>query len=244
MINEFSYNNFRNIIKNAKAAGYKFSRFDDYLKAPDAGKTFFMRHDVDISCIAAYELGKIAHEEGAVSHLFFQLNADTYNIFSPKNIEIIRNLKEMGHVVGLHIDEGLTDYSEETISKTISWFSECITPIDNIISFHRPSEDVVGKNYGKFINAYDERIFNQDWYLSDSRRSLEFAPRLKEFITQGKPLIQLLLHPAWWSETGDAKELWQHLAKRRHSELECYMVNNFRKVFEGIIDYEDSSFRV
>jgi len=118
------------------------------------------------------------------------------------------------------------------------------TPVDEVVSFHRPSAAVLGKSYGSFINAYDPRLFSPDAYLSDSRRSLAFLPTLAEWLSAGRPRIQLLLHPEWWTGINNDLAIWTELRARRQYELEQYLTINCRKVFGHVVAAKSRDFRV
>jgi len=229
---EFGHEGFREIIRRARDEGYAFLRFD---QAATGARTIYLRHDVDISPRMALRLGEIAAAEGISSNLFFQLNSETYTMLSPATLGIMRCLREMHHCVGLHIDEGLIGAGEDAVAQTIEWFRACCGPIDQVVSFHRPDERVLGKVYGKFVNAYAPPFFGEDRYLSDSRRSLDFWPKFTGWLAEGRSPIQLLLHPEWWHPVGSAAEFADELRRRRVWELERYMATHFRRVFENIL---------
>jgi len=238
---DFGAKLFGEIIAAAKSAGYAFARLDH---APAGGKVVFLRHDVDISARNALVLGRLAQEQGVASNFFFQLNAETYSIFSDEVIEIMRTLRAAGHCVGLHIDEMRFGTDEGVIRRTIDWFSSCVVTVDHVMSFHRPSKAVLGRAYASFINAYDPRFFSTDAYLSDSRRSLAFLPTLAQWLGSGRPRIQLLLHPEWWTGINDDRAIWDELRARRQHELAQYLMINCRKVFGHVIAAETRDFRV
>jgi hypothetical protein len=238
---EFGASLFREILSAGKAAGYAFARFD---RVPADGKVLFLRHDVDISARNALVLGHLAEEQGVQSNFFFQLNAETYSIFSDEVIGIMQTLRAAGHCVGLHVDEKRFGDDEGLIRRTIDWFSSCVLAVDDVMSFHRPSPTVLGKPYTTFINAYDPRFFDADTYLSDSRRSLAFLPTLAQWLEAGRPRIQLLLHPEWWTGINDDHAIWSELRDRRQFELEQYLMINCRKVFGHVISAEARDFRV
>jgi len=192
----------------------------------------------------ALELGRIAADLGVSSNFFFQLNSEAYSFFVPDTLDIISALREMKHCVGLHIDERLIGTEESKITATLDWVNNCVTPIDRVVSFHRPSPAVLGKQYGGFVNAYDPGFFDADHYLSDSRRSIAFHPVLMSWLAEGRKNIQLLLHPEWWREVDSVEEFWTLLADRRHGQLRRYMIANFAKVFSSVLDNEDRPARV
>ncbi len=238
---DFSPGLFSEIVAKARAAGYAFARFD---RVPAADKIFFLRHDVDISPCNMRLLGRLAQEQGVASNVFFQLNAETYNIFSDEVLDIMRALRTAGHCVGLHIDEVRFGADENVIRRTIDWFASCVAPVDDVVSFHRPSPAVLARSYTSFINAYDPRFFSPDAYLSDSRRSLGFLPALADRLNAGPARIQLLLHPEWWTGINDDLGIWTELRARRQYELEQYLTTNCRKVFGHVVAAENRNFRV
>jgi hypothetical protein len=233
----FSFDAFRTLLESVKAAGYIFRRFDAAGPLPD--QAFFLRHDVDISPRCALTLGQIEHEEGVVANFFFQLNADTYNIFDGRTLDIMRRLRTLGHCIGLHIDENLLSDDEEVIAQTIEWFDRCITPIDRVISFHRPTPVVLGRGFASFVNTYSASFFSADRYLSDSRRDLGFWPLLEGWLRARRHPIQLLLHPVWWYPHATPELLWQDLKARREAELKRYMLTTCRQVFAGVIEADE-----
>jgi len=236
----FSYENFRQILADVNSRGYQFCRFD--CRPRDDQRQFYLRHDVDISPSCALRLGRIAAEMGIRSNFFFQLNADTYNAFSESCLEIITELRSVGHCVGLHLDEHFIGSDEEKVRHTLRWFSECCVPVDGAVSFHRPSEAVLGRDFDAFASGYGSRVWGEDRYLSDSRRSWEFRGRLDEWLAVGRSPIQLLLHPEWWHPHQTAVAVWEDLRARRENELAKYMVSNFEKVFAAVITLEERVF--
>lgn len=238
----FSLELFDRICGAVVAAGYQGRRFDEDRPADEL--TFYMRHDVDISPRNALALGGIAARHGIRSNLFFQLNAETYLIFCNDVRDIMAQLRAMGHLVGLHIDQPLLGDEEDRVLRTIDWFNDVVAPIDRAISFHRPTPEVVGRSYAKFINAYDPQFFIPDTYVSDSRRSLAFLDRLGPLLAAGEPVVQLLLHPEWWTAADDVATIWQSLSARRQYELRRYVGANFTKVFSDVEAIEDRDFGI
>ena len=233
----FGEDSFCNILDTVLDGGYRFLRFDESMDAIslERRRAFHLRHDVDISPAMALRLGEIEREHGAVGNFFFQINAETYSFFAHETLETIRDLRGMGHCVGLHIDELLIGSDERAIERTLDWVVDHVVAIDRAVSFHRPSAAVLGRRYAGFMNAYDERVFDADSYLSDSRRSLAFLASLTDWIAQGRPHIQLLLHPEWWREVSSIDQFWTLLKDRRTDQLRRYMLGNFPKVFAGVL---------
>lgn len=242
----FGEDSFRNILDAALDGGYLFLRLDEPMDAfpLENRRTFHLRHDVDISPAMALRLGEIEREHGVMGNFFFQINAETYSFFAPETLEIIGDLRGMGHCVGLHIDELLIGSNERAIEHTLDWVAGHVVAIDRAVSFHRPSAAVLGRRYATFMNAYDERVFDADSYLSDSRRSLAFLATLTDWIAKGRPHIQLLLHPEWWREVSSVDQFWTLLSDRRTDQLRRYMLGNFPKVFAGVLSQEEEEHQI
>jgi hypothetical protein len=230
---EFSQAGFLALLQALAAAGYRFARFDQPAAAPGE-RVVFLRFDVDISPGDARELGRLVHERGLVANFFFQLNAEIYTLLASATLEVIEELRRWGHGVGLHIDETLLGDDETVMVRTLDWFGSCIAPVDRMISFHRPRAAVLGRSYSRLVSAYDPRFFDPERYLSDSRRSLAFWPRLQSWITEGRSPLQLLLHPVWWSGQ-EVPEILQALRARRAADLDRYVAENFGRVFGHLL---------
>jgi len=226
----FCYESFGELIREIVSDGYSFLRIDQSVNE-GFPKPFYLRHDVDLSALAAKRIGAIEASLGVSASFFFLLGGDTYNLLSPDNLRIIRDLRSMGHCVGLHIDERLIEEREDKVQATLAWFNGCVEDIDNVVSFHRPTERVLGKDFASFRSAYRPEIFSPEQYLSDSRRDPGFVPTLREWMGEGRAPIQLLLHPGWWYPEQDAQRFKDDLLARRIQESECYLKTNFAKVF-------------
>ena len=228
----FCYESFAGLVREIISHGYSFLRVDES-PGEERARSFYLRHDVDLSALAAMRIGEIEASLGVTASFFFLLGGDTYNLLSRDNLRIVHDLRLMGHCVGLHIDERLIEEREDKLQETVAWFNSCVEPIDNAVSFHRPTEQVLGKDFASFRSAYRPEIFSPEHYLSDSRRDPSFFPTLKEWIEQGRAPIQLLLHPGWWYPEQDPQKFKDDLLARRLQEADGYLKTNFAKVFES-----------
>ena len=96
----FSYNEYKNIINLIKVylPIVDFSDIDN-----DTEKFCVIRHDIEFSVDRALKMAKIeANELGISSTYTIQLRNNTYNAISEKNIKLVREIKELGHKIGLH----------------------------------------------------------------------------------------------------------------------------------------------
>ena len=191
-------------------------------------KIVFLRHDVDISPSMALKFGSIEKKMEIRSSFFFQIDAETYTIFSEEVMHIMRRLKKMGHTIGLHLNELMFDSkSFEKIADLITVFA-ALLPIDPVVSFHRPSKRVLQKSIKGAANAYERKFFDYENYVSDSARNMSWPKKLYTLLDAEHPKIQLLFHPVWW-DGQSPKNIVKNLQKRRAGELNNYLEANFNK---------------
>ncbi len=237
----FNFDSYKNLLKQIlDEYQYTFLRFDEKIDRKSQN-IIYLRHDVDISPYSAFQLGKIEHSLNIKTNYFFQIGAETYNIFNPNVLDIIKNLFSMGHCIGLHINELIFGDNGEKIHSTLKWFKDCITEVHFVVSFHRPLKSILFKKYEAFISAYQSEFFSPDIFLSDSRKNEDFYLKLLNLLKEKISPIQLLLHPVWWYPVKDIVEFKDKLMKRHLSELKLYLKNNFKNLKEYIKD-EDHSY--
>ena len=102
----FSYEDYRKIIEIIKSTGLQAG----YKEAINRDKFILMRHDVEYSVERAYHLSKVEESMDFSSTYFFQWTNNSYNILSKRNMDMVKDMHERGHVIGLHYAlNGMTD---------------------------------------------------------------------------------------------------------------------------------------
>ena len=154
--------------------------------------------------------------------MFFQISNNTYNMLSKRNIDLVKEINNMGHHVGLHFHlNGMTDLAQ--ISAQIEYEAEILSQylgfsIDRF-TFHRPTSQVLENNVeiAGLINAYVPEFFtyfNGDSdiperptikYIADSKNCWQYVAPYQypneEFFMEYKK-VQVLCHPYSWTQTG------------------------------------------
>lgn len=216
----FTYNELSTVYSLFRQKKYSFSFFGNF---NPKGKVF-LRHDVDNSITKALEMAHFETALGLASTFFIQPDNDFYNPLSQKAAENINRIAELGHKIGLHISPSNCQNAEklrEFIERTFKYFSH-VFPLDRTFSFHRPASfdgwqsiEVPG-----FTNTYHSKYFKEIYYFSDSNRREFLVPGFFDVPSTGKS-IQLLTHPAWWSERGcSAEETMSYLVTERKEGTE------------------------
>jgi hypothetical protein len=67
-------------------------------------KFIILRHVVDLSLSYALKLAKLEADHGPRVIYFVLLHTDLYNAMSESGTEALRQMSDMGHKIGLHID--------------------------------------------------------------------------------------------------------------------------------------------
>ena len=169
-----------------------------------------MRHDIDLDLHPALAMAKIEAEIGISSTYFFMITNNLYNVFSKRGSAIIRNILNLGHHLGLHVDCAAhpEDLSIEEIAQTCTrearyledWFGQ---PVE-IVSFHRPSRLILGGDPGlssPLPHTYQKYLTKDIHYCSDSRGSWIHGNPLELDAFKHKKPLHILTHPIWWNET-------------------------------------------
>ena len=220
----------KNVIKKIIQANYDFNKFDLNIK-----NGVYLRFDVDVSINNALLISKYLKKKNIYGNFFFQPNNEIYNIFNPRNKEIINEIYESGHLIGLHIDEKFFSIKEKNILNILNFFKKNGYLFSNVISFHRPSKKVLKKKYRLLINTYDRNFFNKNTYLSDSGKNKFFLKKIDNFLSIKNNTIQILMHPIWWTRVTNIKEIYSELIKNNNFNLNNYLLKNFPKVFLKIV---------
>lgn len=227
----FSYDDYKEIIRIIKSTGLQ----TDYEHALSRDKFIIMRHDVEYSVERAYELAKVEESMDFVSNYFFQWTNNSYNILSKRNMDMIKDMHERGHNIGLHFAlNGLTDMEQvrKRIVQEINILSEMFGFKITQFSVHRPSKDVLRENikFPRIINAYQDDFFTygenvtEDTpvavkYLSDANHIWRYGyPDRKNILENDK--VQILTHPFAWTKRGyDNFDNYKTLILEKYVEL-------------------------
>lgn len=213
-MNAFSFEEYSKIISKINQQ-HKIIDFSDVTEK--SNHFAVIRHDVEFSVERAFKLAELEKSLGIKTSYLFQIRNNAYNLFSSKNIKLIREINKMDHKIGIHVHMGmLTNISKirEYILSDIEIMERLLEiPIDRY-SFHRPSKEILQKNLrieGK-INTYDFLFFDLQEkeegfnnvrvkYYSDSRHCWEYGyPDLDGLKKHSK--VQLLTHPYSWTFVG------------------------------------------
>ena len=229
----FTYEYYKKLLRTCLDQGYTFSYFNDDKKINDVNqKIVILRHDVDFDPDKALEMSAIEQQMNIPSTYFFLLNSKFYNIHNTHVYHTIQNIQSNGHRLGIHFDEASYEESNTDLSqfiqKEIYFFQELFKQPIAVISFHRPTSNVLlNKINIPIAHTYSERYAQHMKYLSDSMKQFKEGD-LIDIITSGKyQKIQLLIHPFWWNETvTTSTEDYNNYVTFKNKELQKEIANN------------------
>lgn len=221
----FSYREYQEIIEIIKHSGKQATFKEAYTRE----RYIIMRHDVEFSVERAYNLARLENENHFNSTYFFQISNNSYNLLSKKNINMVKEIHDMGHEVGLHFHLNGLEKEEDIVSEIKTELAIMNAKLNfkvDSFSIHRPSSVVLGYNIKLpgIINAYQDEFFSyvEDMqtnvpeikYLSDARHRWNYNLFPDEMTLNSNDKIQILTHPYTWTQEG-------------YDNL-----NNFRTLFE------------
>tara|TARA_R110000772_G_scaffold229342_1_gene340205 strand:- start:657 stop:1424 length:768 start_codon:yes stop_codon:yes gene_type:complete len=228
---KFSWEGYRKILTMFTNAGYQTKFFSEL---DQQKRHVVIRHDVDFSIRAALDIARIEASLGIYAHYYVLLRTEFYNLCSPTDWQIVREILELGHEVGLHFDA--SQYDQDIESLEVAAEREC-TILEAIlehpvttISFHRPAEALLGldRKLASRLHAYQPQFFSEIAYCSDSQGAFRFGhPLDHEAFLEGKAM-QLLTHPIWWQEKNrdNKMHILDDLHEARSSLLQKEMADN------------------
>lgn len=256
----FSYDEYKKILKIIKMSGrYKTS----YFEALHSDSFILMRHDIEYSVKRAYDLAKVEIGMDFTSSYFFQWTNNSYNVLSQRNIDMLRDMHQMGHIIGLHFAlNGLTDMAliKKQILKEIYILSEVLGVKISQFSIHRPSPDILRENikFPGIINTYQDDFFTfAENVAGDTKLRIKYMSDANHIWRYGYPdetcildhdRVQILAHPFAWTEEGhDNFHNYRTLIQEKYVELidsidrECKDFHEYRDNFIGKADGKEEN---
>jgi len=173
---DFSLRHYEEILRAAQTGGYRFVHFD---KEPEAGD-LFLRHDVDLSLEAALELARLEHARGARATYFLMTESVFYNLDSELGRNTLRELRDLGHAVGLHAVYPRAAHDDR---------------FDAVVAWHNPDRAYVNGPVSGFVNVMQAPWFTKGKYRSDSNQHWREGCPHDELRAGSFEWLQLLTHP-------------------------------------------------
>jgi len=198
-VKKFSYEEYKKIIKD-----FNFVDFYNIEK----GKAV-LRHDVEYSPERALAIAKIDFKSNIQSSFFFQVCSNSYNLMSNENRDIVYQILDMGHKIGLHVYcSYVADYNWNELEKEIQIQEKLINTICKVDRFccHRPKAWMLKRTDDSIcdmLNVYGKSYFNypepkEIKYFADSNHQWKYG-----YPSNNYDIVHINIHPDSWSEKGE-----------------------------------------
>jgi hypothetical protein len=179
----FDLEHYRELLGAARAGGYRWATFE---REPQAGD-LLVRHDVDLSLEAALTLARLEREEGVRATYFLMTESVFYNLDSEHGRAALRELRSLGHAVGLHAVYPRASRDDR---------------FDAVIAWHNPDPEYVNEPVSGFVNVMQPPWFTKGRYRSDSNQHWREGCPHEELRDGAFEWLQLLTHPEIWVYEG------------------------------------------
>jgi hypothetical protein len=179
----FDLAHYHELLDAAEAGGYRFATFNG---GPKPGQ-LFLRHDVDLSLEAAVELARLEHERSIPATYFLMTESVFYNLDSALGRDALRELRGLGHAVGLHADHPRAAADPR---------------FDRVLSWHNPDPDYMSEPVSGFVNVMEEPWFARGRYRSESNQHWREGCPHEDLRAGAFEWLQLLIHPEIWIYDG------------------------------------------
>jgi len=204
----FDVTHYRELLDAAKAGGYRWATFE---AEPQPGDVL-LRHDVDLSLEAALELARLEQEAGARATYFLMTESVFYNLDSALGRETLRELRSLGHAVGIH---GVYPRASRD------------DRFDSVLAWHNPDPEYVHEPVSGFVNVMQPPWFTKRKYRSDSNQHWREGCPHEELSAGTFEWLQLLTHPEIWVyEGGTMGETMHAMLEQKHGEWLEHLAND------------------
>jgi hypothetical protein len=180
---DFSLAHYRELLRAARAGGYRCAGFD---RAPQAGD-LILRHDVDLSLEAAIAVAEVEADEDMWSTWFLMTRSIFYNLASAEGALAVGRLRDLGHRVAHHAVYPYIDLDGR---------------FDPVVAWHNPAPDYMQAPIERAVNAMEPPFFDPAHYRSDSNQRWRHGCPHEELAARRFDWLQLLTHPEIWAFDG------------------------------------------
>ena len=188
---EFSVRHYIETVDEYRKAGYKLIQVKDLSNVNNDDKYLLIRHDVDLSLIAAMSLAAYEFVNNIKSSYFILLYSPIYNALSPTSIEAIKQIVKYQHQIGLHVD---TRYEINSIADDMRTLGHITgTKIDSYVQhFINETPEII---YPAATDGLRDAIKARFKYLSDSCMNWRegcFCQHIDKY-----KRLTVAVHPEW-----------------------------------------------
>jgi hypothetical protein len=177
----FDLDHYRELLDASLAGGYRFAFFD----APPQAGDLLLRHDVDLSLVAALRMAELEAEAGVGATYLLMTRSEFYNLESPSGQLATERLRTLGHRIGLHPIWPEVDADGR---------------FEHVFAWHNPEPSFMREPVDGLVNAMTSPW--ADVYRSDSNQHWRQGCPHEQLAAGAFERLQLLIHPEIWVYPG------------------------------------------
>jgi hypothetical protein len=184
----FSLAHYRALLEAVKAGGYRLAGFD---RPPEPGD-LLIRHDVDLSLVAAVRLAEVEADAGMWSTWCLMTRSVFYNLESKEGDWAIERLRSLGGRIAHHAVWPNIDLDER---------------FERVVAWHNPDSEYVSEPIEGATNPMSPPWYDPAHFRSDSNQNWSHRGRHDECphaaLAAGElEWLHLIVHPEIWVYEG------------------------------------------
>jgi hypothetical protein len=212
----YSRETYAELIGLFQREGYAFMPFD--APPPLAGRTIFLRHDIDYSPVWGAEFARLNASLGVNGTFCVQLRSPLYNLAAADTRASLREMLSHGQRIALHFtfESPPSEDPREIaalVGRDFALARELVPDMSPIFSWHNPSlapgliERCLDLEVPGLLNLYSRALVKETPYFSDSNWRYSIS-EWRQIAVAGHQRLQLLFHPFQWLAGGtDMKDV-------------------------------------
>ncbi|MCA9321937.1 MAG: hypothetical protein KDB53_14440 [Planctomycetes bacterium] len=224
---EWSPGHYRDLVQRALDEGYRFPLVSEVGSSLPAGRLFLLRHDIDLSVVAAHAMAKIECALGVRTSYYVRLHAPWYNPGAVGELQLLTSIHAMGHEIGLHYEPR---YFEALGRDVAAGIRGDIAHLEHQLGFKTKSVSQHEPTVGPLVEtlpegypcAYQRHLVIDMPYFGDSGMKWREGCVCQKL---GKlEQLHALIHPANWIRADEPwTEVLRHHAQDAGRRLEMLM---------------------
>jgi hypothetical protein len=221
-------NEARQLLERIKASGYIFTSFESE-NWEQIQQRIVLRHDIDFDCDVALHFAEMEAQIGVKATYYFLLNSDAYNLISPRNINIVKQIQSLGHDISLHFDPVGFDDATGQCQIELNIFSSVFGVEPKVISIHRPQKCLIREQSSSFNADHTYMaLYNKGHsYFSDSGGRFKYGHPIDSDAFKQNQNLHLLIHPIWWADLSvDVMQKLDWLSQKKQQDMQQLMADN------------------
>lgn len=205
----FDLDEYEELLVRLRAAGYDFAPLAD-LPALAPAPAALLRHDVDLDPPSTLPMAEREAALGIAATYYVPLTQH-FNVLDPLHRDAVRELRALGHEIGLHYDMRTYPEPPDAARAHLDWELDVLAAVAGApvrtLCMHQPHRGHPDpfRSLPRLVHPHDPALQDGLLYVSDSCRAWRDASLLRAFGEARPSRLLLNVHPELWLD-GDVEE--------------------------------------